>query len=415
PPPAVAEAAENAGGEAQDCDLAPDSTEQAPGEQVDVVGPNRDDSLQPVIGLGGSAGSLNALRTFFSHMATDSGLAFVVIIHLSPDHESSLATLLQGSTSMPVVQVCDTVKVEANRVYVIPPAKHLSLTDGQLCLSELWPERGRRVAVDLFFRTLADTHGTQATAIVLSGADADGAIGLKRVKERGGLTIAQDPEEAEHSGMPRAAIATGMVDWILPAAEMPARLLKYYRNEPRLFLPAEEPSEGQEAESSDGEAALRDTLAFLRVRTGHDFSDYKRPTILRRIARRMQVNGFQELPAYLSFVRTHPGEVGALLRDLLISVTNFFRDREAFQALEAEFPRLFRGKKSGDQVRVWVVGSATGEEAYSVAMLLAEQSSKLKAPPALQVFATDLDEAAIRNGRDGLYPETIEADVPEER
>jgi len=411
PPREIVEATETS-------DTAPprgDTAEQEPSEQVDVVGPNRADSLQPVIGLGGSAGSLNALRTFFSHMATDSGLAFVVIIHLSPDHESSLAALLQGSTSMPVVQVRDTVKVEANCVYVIPPAKHLSLTDGQLRLTELWPERGRRVAVDLFFRTLADTHGTQATAIVLSGADSDGSIGLKRVKERGGLTIAQDPEEAEHSGMPRAAIATGMVDWILPAAEMPAQLLKYYRNEPRLILPPEEASEEQEVESSDGEAALRDTLAFLRVRTGHDFSDYKRPTILRRIARRMQVNGFQELPAYLAFVRTHSGEAGALLRDLLISVTNFFRDREALHALEAELPRLFHGKKSGDQVRVWVVGSATGEEAYSVAMLLAEHSSKLNAPPALQVFATDLDEAAIRSGRDGLYPETIEADVPEER
>src|SRR5262249_32236635 len=157
---------------------------------------------------------------------------------------------------------------------VIPPAKHLSLTDGHLRLSELLPERGRRVAVDLFFRTLADTHGTQATAIVLSGADADGAIGLKRVKERGGLTIAQDPEEAEHNGMPRAAIAAGMVAWVLPAAEMPARLLKSYRNEPQLFLPAEEPSEGTQPESPDAEAALRDTLAFLRVRTGHDFSDY---------------------------------------------------------------------------------------------------------------------------------------------
>ena len=410
-PPAATEAAENPSGEPQD----PDPTEQAPGEQVNVGALKREDSLQPVIGLGGSAGSLNALRTFFSHMATDSGLAFVVIVHLSPDHESSLATLLQGSTSMPVVQVRDTVKVEANRVYVIPPAKHLSLTDGQLRLSELLPERGRRVAVDLFFRTLADTHGTQATAIVLSGADADGAIGLKRVKERGGLTIAQDPAEAEHNGMPRAAIATGMVDWVLLAAEMPARLLKYYLNEPRLFLPAEEAPEGVQPESSDAEAALRDTLAFLRVRTGHDFSDYKRPTILRRIARRMQVNGFEELPAYLAFVRAHPGEVGALLRDLLITVTNFFRDRETFQALEAELPRLFQGKKSGDQVRVWVVGSATGEEAYSVAMLLAEHSSNLRAPPSIQVFATDLDEGAIRTGRDGLYPETIEADVPEER
>jgi two-component system CheB/CheR fusion protein len=260
-PSGVVEAAELAGGDARSSD----SAEQSPGEQLNLVGSSRGKSLQPVIGLGGSAGSFNALRTFFSHMAADSGLAFVVIVHLSPDHESSLAALLQSCTSMSVVQVRDTVKVEANRVYVIPPAKHLSLADGQLSLSELLPERGRRVAVDLFFRTLADTHGTEATAIVLSGADADGAIGLKRVKERGGLTIAQDPEEAEHSGMPRAAIATGMVDWVLPAAEIPARLLKNYRNEPRLFLPAEEPHEGPKVESAGGETALLDTLSFLRV------------------------------------------------------------------------------------------------------------------------------------------------------
>jgi two-component system, chemotaxis family, CheB/CheR fusion protein len=365
--------------------------------------------------LGGSAGSLGALRSFFSKMAPDSGLAFVVVVHLSPDHESSMASLLQGFTSMSVVQVLDTVRVEPNCVYVIPPARNLSLSDGELRLSELLAGRGRRVTVDLFFRTLADTHGTQATAIVLSGADGDGAIGLKRVKERGGLTIAQNPEESEYDGMPRTAIATGMVDWVLPVAEMPDRLLKYYRSEPRLFLPLEELPERPQAKSSDAEAALRDTLSLLQVRTGHDFSEYKRATILRRIARRMQVNGVQELPDYLSFVRTHGVELEALLQDLLFSVTNFFRDREAFQALEAELFRLFQGKKSGDQVRVWVVGCATGEEAYSIAMLLAEYAAKLEQFPAVQLFATDLDEVAIRTGREGLYPETIEADVPEER
>ena len=395
--------------------LAPDPVESPIGESLDEVIPNPGNSSQPIVGLGGSAGSLGALRSFFSKMAPDSGLAFVVVVHLSPDHESSMAALLQGFTSMSVVQVLDTVKVEPNCVYVIPPAKNLSLSDGELRLSELLAGRGRRVTVDLFFRTLADTHGTQATAIVLSGADGDGAIGLKRVKERGGLTIAQDPEESEYDGMPRTAIATGTVDWVLPVAEMPDRLLKYYRSEARLFLPPEELPERPQAKSSDAEAALRDTLSLLQVRTGHDFSEYKRATILRRIARRMQVNGVQELPDYLSFVRTHGVELEALLQDLLISVTNFFRDREAFQALEAELFRLFQGKKSGDQVRVWVVGCATGEEAYSIAMLLAEYAAKMEQFPSVQLFATDLDEVAIRAGREGLYPETIEADVPEER
>ena len=187
-----------------------------PAERLDAVIPRRDRPVQPVIGLGGSAGSLNALRAFFAAMPADSGLAFAVVVHLLPDRESNLAALLQPVTAMPVVQVREAVRVEPNRVYVIPPAKQLSLAAGQLRLSNLEAERDRRAAVDLFFRTLADTIGPQGTAIVLSGADGDGAIGLKRVKERGGLTIAQEPGEAEQDGMPRAAIATGMVDWVLP-------------------------------------------------------------------------------------------------------------------------------------------------------------------------------------------------------
>jgi len=212
-PPAPAEAAETP---AALTPAPPESVE--PGERLDEVIPRRDRPVQPVIGLGGSAGSFSALRAFFSALPADSGLAFVVVVHLPPDRESHLAALLQGATPMPVVQVREAVRVEPNRVYVIPPAKQLSMADGQLRLSTLEAERGRRAAVDLFFRTLADSHGPQGTAIVLSGADHDGASGLKRVKERGGLTLAQEPSEAEHDGMPRAAIATGMVDWVLPAA-----------------------------------------------------------------------------------------------------------------------------------------------------------------------------------------------------
>ncbi|MBV9997696.1 MAG: PAS domain S-box protein, partial [Verrucomicrobia bacterium] len=371
--------------------------------------------MQPVVGLGGSAGSLSALRAFFSAMPADNGLAFVVVVHLLPDRDSNLAALLQGSTSMPVVQVRDNVEVKPNRVFVIPPGRQLSLADGRLRLSELSAGRGPRVAIDLFFRTLADTSGSQGTAIVLSGADGDGAIGLKRVKERGGLTIAQEPSEAEQDGMPRAAIATGMVDWVLPMADMPGRLLAYYRQEPRLRLPAEEPPPEAAAPSEEAEAALRDALGLLRARTGHDFSDYKRATVLRRLRRRLQVNGLENLPAYRDFLRTHPGEAQALLQDLLISVTNFFRDPQAFAALEAELPRLFAGRKAGDSVRAWVPACATGEEAYSVAMLLAEQAARLPAPPVIQVFATDLDGAALRTAREGLYPETIAADLSEKR
>ena len=203
------------------------------------------------------------------------------------------------------------------------------------------------MAVDLFFRTLADTHGARAAAIVLSGADGDGAIGIKRIKERGGLTIAQDPDEAEHAGMPRAAIATGMIDWVLRAAEMPARVGRYHELLGRLKLPPEvgpQPVQTEAVAADERETALRDVLAYLRAQTGRDFAYYKRTTILRRIARRMGVNGIDDLPGYLAFMRTHPGEAGALLQDLLISVTNFFRDRDAFDALQAQIPSLFAGK-----------------------------------------------------------------------
>ncbi len=400
-------------------ELSPDHAEVEYAELIDNVVPTRGYEMLPLVGLGGSAGSIQALQTFFRGMPVDSGLAYVVILHLSSEHESSLAELLQGSTQMPVVQVNATAKVEPDHVYVIPPGKQLASADGHLELADLPTDRGRRLAVDLFFRTLADTHGPHAAAIVLSGADGDGAIGIKRIKERGGLTIAQDPDEAEHQGMPRSAINTGMVDWVLQVGQMPERLVKYYELAKRVALPPEDgPQPAQPtARPSVGEAetALREVLAFLRNRTGRDFSYYKRATILRRIGRRLQVNGLDDLPAYLEFLRLHPGETGALLQDMLISVTNFFRDREAFDALESEIPYLFRDKRAGDTVRVWVPGCATGEEAYSIAMLLSEHARKIDAPPQIQVFATDLDESVIRSARDGSYPDTIAADVSEER
>ena len=383
------------------------SDDSIPGDAFDPL---------PVVGLGGSAGGLTALQAFFSHMPVDSGMAFVVVMHLSPAHESSLAAILQHVTTMPVTQVHGTTRVVANQVYVIPPAKNLSLSHGSLHLTEWKRQYGQHVAVDLFFRTLADSHGPRAVAIVLSGADGDGCIGIKRVKECGGLTVAQDPREAEQDSMPRSAIATRMVDWVLPVAEMPGRLLEYRRRASRLRLPGEAaPAQAPESGETGAEKALRETLAFLLLRTGRDFSYYKRATVLRRISRRMQVNGVDEMTDYLDFLRTHPGEAGALLQDLLISVTNFFRDPEAFAALETEIPRLFAGKQAGDEVRVWVPGCATGEEAYSIAMLLREHASTLAAPPKIQVFATDLDETAINTARDGVYPHTIVADVLPER
>ncbi|MDH0865861.1 PAS domain S-box protein [Mitsuaria sp. GD03876] len=393
----------------------PDHAEEDEADELDNVVPSRGYQMLPVVGLGGSAGSISALQSFFAGLPADTGMAFVVVLHLSPDHDSALADLLQRETRMKVTQVLETAPMEANRVYVIPPRKGLKTMDGHLRLFDLPNDRTRHVAVDHFFRTLADTHGPHASAVILSGNDGDGAIGIKRIKERGGLTIAQDPGEAEFEGMPRTAIATGMVDWVLPVAEMPGRLIDYHRQEHRVRLPPEDGPPVQIAGSTSDEGTLRDVLNFLRTRTGRDFSYYKRATILRRIGRRMQVNGIDDLSGYLGCLRTRPGEAGALLQDLLISVTNFFRDADCFAALESRIPDLFRDKGPTDIVRVWVVACATGEEAYTVAMLLNEHARTLDAPPVVQVFATDLDEDAIQVAREGIYPSTIEADVSEDR
>ncbi|HEX4234079.1 MAG TPA: chemotaxis protein CheB [Caldimonas sp.] len=404
--------------EAERLQPVPDHAEEGLADVTDDAIPTRSFAMLPMVGLGGSAGSIAALQGFFTAAPNDSGMVFVVVMHLSAEHESVLAEILQRTTAMPVRQVQDQARVEANHVYVIPPGKTLTSLDGRLVCGDLTPYQGRRVAVDLFFRTLADTHGARAAAIVLSGADGDGAIGIKRIKERGGLTIAQDPNEAEHSGMPRSAIGTGMVDWILPVAAMPERLKAYATILGRLKLPPEEgpqPAEAHETPVDELEAALRQLLSYLRAQTGRDFSYYKRATILRRIGRRMSVNGIDDMRVYLDFIRTHPGEAGALLKDLLISVTNFFRDRDAFDALQGQLPTLFAGKSSGDELRVWVAACATGEEAYSVAMLLSEYARGLDAPPRLQIFATDLDDDAIRVAREGVYPPVINADVSDER
>ena len=390
--------------------------EQLAGVSDDVVPSNRSDVL-PVVGLGGSAGSIAALSRFFDATPALTGQCYVVILHLAPDHDSLLPELLQRHCAMPVRAAQHGDMLQVDNVYVIPPGKHLTTAGGHLRLADLQPVHGKRVAVDLFFRSLADTHGARATAIVLSGADGDGANGLKRIKERGGLTIAQDPGEAEHPSMPRSAIATGMVDWVLPVADMPQRIASYRARDGAVKLPAEDtpPLLPSDAEAVIRETHLREILELVRARTGREFGYYKRATIVRRIARRMQVSGLVEMTDYLTLLRTQPGEATALMAELLISVTNFFRDRESFHAIESRIAQLFKEKRSKHAVRIWVPACATGEEAYSMAMLLLEHARKLDTPPALQVFACDLDDDAIRFARAGSYPESIAADVSEER
>src|SRR6185369_6180713 len=275
---------------------------------------------------------------------------------------------------------------------------------------------GKQVAIDRFFRTLGETHKENAVGIVLSGMGSDGTNGLKRIKEHNGLAFAQDPKEAEHDSMPRHAIGSSLVDFVLPVAEIPAKLIEIRRNASRIMLPPETEPLSVVTQKDDDEEALRDIFKLLRSHTGHDFSHYKRVTVLRRIARRLQVNQLHQLTAYRDFMHAHPLEAQALLKDLLISVTNFFRDRDAFAALEREvMDEIFHAKTASDQVRVWVAGCATGEEAYSIAILLLEHAERLPFPPAIQIFATDMDEAAIRTAREGSYTEAIQADVSQKR
>jgi two-component system, chemotaxis family, CheB/CheR fusion protein len=379
---------------------------------ADGNGERPDDDAAPrlVVGLGASAGGIKALQEFFQRMPPDSGAAFVVVLHLSPEHESHLAEVLQVVTRMPVQRATETIRLEPDHVYVISPNTSLRMAAGHLTVSDSLRLEERRAPVDIFFRTLADTHGSRAVSIILSGTGPDGSNGLKRVNEHGGIVMAQDPRESEHDDMPRNAMATGLVHFVLPVAEMPAKLLAMARQAGGSLREDPQPS------PDGGLDSLPDILTLIRLGTGHDFSQYKTATVLRRIARRQQLYELPSIEAYSRFLRDHPEEVQALQRELLISVTHFFRDPEAFAAVEQNIvPRLFHNKYAQDQVRVWVAGCATGEEAYSIAMLLAEAAGASVDPPVVQVFATDLDVSAIAEAREGCYSEADVADVSPER
>lgn len=364
-----------------------------------------------VVGIGASAGGLAALRTFLANVPNDSGLAFVVIVHLSPDHESHLATLLQMHARCAVEQVSKTTAIEKNHVYIIPPNANLEAIDTHLRLSKLEERRQERAPIDHFFRTLASTHDGNAVAVVLTGTGSDGTLGIKDIKANGGVVIVQDPLEAEYDGMPQSAIATGLVDFILPVADIPQAIIRFDRIRPRLTV-----LKDTDGLPDDENALLTKIFAQLRVRTDRDFTRYKRSTILRRVAKRMQLNYVESLADYIELLRHRPEEVRLLADDLLITVTHFFRDSPVFERLEkVELPLLFNRARPSEQIRVWSVGCATGEEAYSLAMLLVEEAARHEDPPRIQVFASDLHSKSLETAREGFYHGDIETEVSPER
>jgi two-component system CheB/CheR fusion protein len=360
----------------------------------------------PVVGVGASAGGVKALQTFFDAMPATLGVAFVVIVHLDPDARSELAEILGARSQLRVHQVTASTPLNADCIYVIPPDRELHITDDEIAARAFAAPRGHRAPIDMFFRSLAEQRG-DGFAVILTGAGSDGAIGVKAVKESGGIILVQDPEEAEYPSMPRAAVATGAADIVAPVGELAHHLVDLIRTKS---------SRPALRGAVDEEEGLRRILAHLRVRTGHDFSHYKITTVTRRVQRRMQVARKEKLADYFAYLRETPDEAQALLADLLISVTTFFRDGKAFDALAREvLPNLFEEKRLADGIRVWAAGCATGEEAYSLAMLLLEEAARHDLRPEIQVFGSDMDLNALSIAREGRYPATIEADVSEER
>ncbi|MEW6669989.1 MAG: chemotaxis protein CheB [Thermodesulfobacteriota bacterium] len=364
----------------------------------------------PVVGIGASAGGLEALEKFFGNVPGNPGMGFVVVSHLDPSHASMMASLLQKHTGMKVVQVEDGMRVEPDHVYVIPPDKDMGILNGRLQLMRPQSDSGLRAPVNYFLRHLAQDKGEHAFAVILSGMGSDGTLGVKAVKAGLGMVMVQDPATAKYDGMPNTAIATGLADYILPPEKMPEHLMDYVgrfvsKGVPRAVAAEEIPS-----------TALQKVFMLLRSVMGHDFSAYKESTIVRRVQRRMKVHAIADIMAYVLFLQQNPQEVRSLFKELLIGVTSFFRDPEAFEALRKKaLVPLLRAKPPRKSLRVWVPGCSTGEEAYSVAMLLRECLDELKIGPDVQIFATDIDSDAIEKARIGMYPGDIASDVGRER
>ena len=361
-----------------------------------------------VVGMVASAGGLDAFKRFFHAMPADSGIAFVLVPHLDRRHESYMVSLLEKQTAMEVSEAADGVRVQPDHVYVVPPNKYMRIRDGTLYLSNPLNAGTTQTSLDIFLRALGEDQQERAVCIVLSGTGSHGTLGLKAVKANGGMAMVQEPQSAEYDAMPRSAVASGVADFVLPVEEMPAALIKYVRH----FAPAGAAG----TEPAGVPADITQILALLRARTKFDFRSYRKGMLLRRVQRRMGLNRVDRLSDYVKLLRDRPDELKLLSQDLLISVTNFFRDREMYQVLEAQvIPQLLQEKNADTPMRVWVPGCATGEEAYSIAMLFMEQIAATREARLLQIFATDIDEDALEFARRGVYTASELAEVSGER
>lgn len=365
----------------------------------------------PIVGIGASAGGLEALEQFLAGAPDNSGMAYVIVQHLDPTHQGIMAELLQRGTTMKVRQVKDRTKVQPDCVYVIPPNKDMSILRGVLHLLPPVAPRGLRLPIDFFFRSLALDRRERSVGVILSGMGSDGSLGLKAIKEAAGVVLVQDPATAKFDGMPKSAIEAGLADFVAPAQELAGKLIKYVRSNPLLTGKAPD----LESKALGG---LEKAVILLRAHTGHDFSQYKKSTLYRRVERRMGIHQIGKISHYVRFLQENPQELDLLFKELLIGVTSFLRDSEAWEALKDKaLPALLAGRPPGAQLRAWTPGCSTGEEAYSLAMVFREAVEKIKGKKkyTLHIFGTDLDHDAIDKARQGVFPANIAADVPSVR
>ncbi|MGA7595280.1 MAG: chemotaxis protein CheB, partial [Gallionella sp.] len=361
----------------------------------------------PIVGIGASAGGLEAFEHFFRGIPVNPGMAFVLVPHLDPGHASILTEILQRSTAMPVAEAQDQMKVASNRVYVIPPNRDMAIFHGRLQLSVPEQPRGQRMPIDAFLRSLAEDQGEHAIGIILSGTGTDGTLGLRAIIGADGISLVQEPSTAKYDGMPGSAIQAGYATHILPVEKMPEVLQSGIRIQ---TLRQQSP----QAPAAAG--GMNRILMQLRSASGHDFSQYKKSTVRRRIERRISQHGLENMEIYARYLKEHPAEIHVLFKELLINVTSFFRDSEAFAVLKQDIlPQLLADKPEDYAFRAWVAGCATGEEAYSIAILLREYMDEAHQEFSIQLYATDLDDDAITVARAGLYPPNIAQDVPPER